>query len=98
MNNPIKRKTHEKIMCLECQSNITSLISSILFTGNKSIQEDQDQIAKFMSHYNKKFCEDCLNRAFFVTRTWILSDYSVGWRTDRCIEIYKRTYQDQGGY
>lgn len=93
MNNPIKRKTHEKIMCLECQSNITSLISSILYTGNKSIQEDQNDLAKFMSHYNKKFCECCLNRAFFVTRSWILSDFSVGWRTDRCIEIYKKTYQ-----
>lgn len=96
MNKPLKRKTHEKIMCLECQSNISSLISSILFTGNKSIQEDQDQIAKFMSHYNKKFCECCLNRAFFVTRSWIFSDFSVGWRTDRCIEIYKKTYE--GGY
>jgi hypothetical protein len=93
MNNPIKRKSHEKIVCVECNSSITNLISSILYTGSKSIQEDQSDLAKFMSHYKKKFCDDCLNRAFFVTRTWILSDFSVGWRTDRCVEIYKKLYQ-----
>lgn len=94
MNKPIlnKHKKHEKITCLECGANITSIISSILYNGAKDHQENIEKTSAFLNHFNKKHCDGCLSRAYFSTRKWILSDWGVGWRTDRCIEIYKSTY------